>query len=85
MATTDTKIQIDLKAIIGTARTKAFAEEELLNNHLKNLDDTLINQIEVNPSSRIFKLKDGHKVTAISSVKISAQIVEKAVLLSLKP
>ena len=45
--------------------------------YLKNLDDTLINQVEVNPSNRIFKFGDGHKVTAISFVTIPAQIGEK--------
>ena len=66
------KIQTDLNEIIDTACTKTVAGAEWLNNYLKNLDDTLNNQKEVNPSIRIFKFEDGHKVTAISSVKISA-------------
>ena len=77
MTTADTEIQTDLNAIIDTACTKTVAGEEWLNNYLKNLDDTLTNQAEVNPSSRIFKFGGGHKVTAISSVKIPAQIGEK--------
>ena len=84
MTTADTKIQTDLNAIIDTACAKTVAEEEWLNNYLQNLDDTLINQIEVNPSSRIFIFGDAHTVTAISSVKIPGQIGEKTVLLSLK-
>ena len=84
MTTADTKIQTDLNAIIDTACAKTVAEEEWLNNYLQNLDDNLINQIEVNPSSRIFIFGDVHTVTAISSVKIPGQIGEKTVLLSLK-
>ena len=76
MTTDDTKIQTDLNAIIDAACTKTVAGEEWLNNYLKNLD-TLISQVEVNLSNRIFKFGDGHKVTAISSVKIPAQIREK--------
>ena len=78
LMTTDVfKIQTDLNAIIDTACTKTVAGEEWLNNYLKNLDDTLINQVEVNPSNRISKFGDGHKVTAISSVKRPAQSWEK--------
>ena len=84
MTTADSKIQTDLNAIIVTICTKTVPAEEWLNNHLKNLDDTLINQVEENLSSRVFKFGDGHKVTAISSVKIPAQIGEKMFLLSLK-
>ena len=84
MTTDDTKMHTDLNAIIDTACTKAVAGEEWLNNYFKNLDDTLINQVEVNPDSKIFKFGDEHKVTAISSVKIPAQIQEKTVLVSLK-
>ena len=84
MTTDDTKMHTDLNAIIDTACTKTVAGEEWLNNYFKNLDDTLINQVEVNPNSKIFKFGDGHKVTAISSVKIPAQIREKTVLVSLK-
>ena len=51
---------------------------------VENLDDTLINQVEENPSSKVFKFGDGHKITAISSVKIPAQIGKKMFLLSLK-
>ena len=77
LTTTDnTKIQTALNAITDTACTKTVAEEEWLHNYSKNLDDTLINQVEVYPSKRIFKFGDGHKVTAISSVKIPAQIGE---------
>ena len=68
ITTDDTKIQTNLNTIIDTACTKTIAGEEWLNKHLKNLDDTLINQVEVNLSNRIFKFGDGHKVTAISSV-----------------
>ena len=81
MTTADTEIQTDLNAIIDTACTKTVAGEEWLNNYFKNLDDTLINQVEVNPNSKIFKFGDGHKVTA---VKKPAQIREKTVLVSLK-
>ena len=75
--TADTKIQTDLNAIIDTACTKTVAREEWLKNYLKNLDDTLTNQVEVNPRCRIFKFGDHRKVIAISSVKIPAQIGEK--------
>ena len=84
MTTDDTKIQTDLNAIIDTTCTKTIAGEEWLNNYLKNLDNTLINQVEVNPNKKTFKFGDGHKVTAISSVKIPGHIGEKTVLLSLK-
>ena len=73
MTTADTKIQTDLNAIVDTGCTKTVAGEEWLNNYLKNLDDSLTNQVEANPSSRILKFGDGHKVTAISSIKIPAQ------------
>ena len=76
MTTDNTKIQTDLNAIIDTACTKTVAGEEWLHNYIKNLDDTLINQVEVYPSKRVFEFGDGHKVTAISSVKIPAQIGE---------
>ena len=65
-------------------RNYTVAGEEWLNNYLKNLGDTLLNQVEVNPSSRISQFGDGHKVTVISPVKIIAQIGGKTVLLSLK-
>ena len=84
MTTADTKIQTDLNVIIDTACAKTVAEEEWLNNYLQNLDDTLINQIEVNPSSRIFIFGDVHTVTSISPVKIPGQMGKKTVLLSLK-
>ena len=73
MTTADTKIQTDLNAIVDTGCTKTVAGEEWLNNYLKNLDDSITNQVEANPSSRILKFGDGHKVTAISSIKIPAQ------------
>ena len=76
MTTENTKIQTNLNTIIDTTCTKTVAGEEWLHNYIKNLDDTLINQVEVYPSKRIFKFWDGHKVTAISSVKIPAQIGE---------
>ena len=76
MTTDNTKIQTDLNAIIDTACTKTVTGEEWLHNYIKNLDDTLINQVEVYPSKRIFKFGDDHKVTAISSVKIPARIGE---------
>ena len=83
MTTADTKIRTDLNAVIDTGCTKTVAGEEWLNNYLKNLDDSLTNQVEANPSSRILKF-GGHKVTAISSIKIPAQTGGKTVLLSLK-
>ena len=80
MTTDDTKMQTVLNTIIDIARTKTDAGKEWLNPYLKNLDDTLINQVEVNPSSRISKFGVGHKVTTISSVKIPGKIGEKTVL-----
>ena len=77
ITTDDTKMQTDLNAIIDTACTKTVSGKKWLNHYLKNLDYTLMNQVEVNPSSRIFKFGDCHKVTAISSVKIPAEIGEK--------
>ena len=77
MTTADTKIQTDLNTIVDTTCAKTIAGEELLNNYLKNFDVTLINQVEVNPSSRIFKFGDGQRAAAISSVKIPAQIGKK--------
>ena len=84
MTTADTKLQTDLNAIVDTGCTKTVAGEEWLNNYLKNLDDSLTNQVEANPSSRILKFGDGHKVTAISFIKNQHKLGEKTVLLSLK-
>ena len=67
---------------LGIRYKVTIAGEEWLNNYLKNLDDALTNQVEVNPRSRIFKFGDRRKVIAISSVKIPAQIGEKKLLKS---
>ena len=42
----------------------------------KNLDDSLLNQLEIRKSNKVFKFGDGHQVT-LSSVKIPAQIDKK--------
>ena len=68
------KLLIPINKIKDTACTKTIAGEEWLHNYLRNLDDTLINQVETNRSSRIFKFGDDHRVTAISPVKVLAQI-----------
>ena len=44
---------------------------------VKNLDDSLLNQVEITKSNKVFKFCDGHQVTSLSWVKIPAQIGQK--------
>ena len=69
-----------------TANTAELNNETENNpgNIIEEANIVLMTTDEVNPSSKIFKFGDGHKVTAISSVKIPTQTGEKTVLLSLK-
>ena len=69
-----------------TANTAELSNETEDNpgNIIEEANIVLMTTDEVNPSSKIFKFGDGHKVTAISSVKIPTQTGEKTVLLSLK-
>ena len=65
-----------LNAITDTACTRTVARQGWLQNYFKNLDDSLLNQVEIRKSNKVFKFGDGHQVT-LSSVKIPAQIDKK--------
>ena len=69
--------QNELNAIIDTACTRTAAGQGWLQNYLKNLDDSLLNQVEITKSNKVFKFGDGHQVTSLSSVKIPAKIGQK--------
>ena len=73
--------QNELNAIIDTACTRTVAGQGQLQNYLKNLDDSLLNQVEITKSNRVFKFGDGHQVT-LSSVKIPDQIGQKNCFIS---
>ena len=62
------------KAIIDTTCTKTVAGQFWLQNYMKNLDDTSLNQAEILENHKVFKFGDGHKVIAISKAKLPAQI-----------
>ena len=62
------------KAVIDTACTKTVAGELWLQNYMKNLDDTSLNQVEISESHKVFKFGDGRKVIATSKAKLPAQI-----------
>ena len=63
-----------IKAVIDTACTKTVAGETWLENYMKNLDDTSLNQVEISESNKIFKFGDGRKVIATSKAKLPARI-----------
>ena len=69
--------QNELNAIIDTACTRTVAGQGWLQNYLKNLDDSLLNQVEITKSNKVFKFGDSHQVTSLSSVKMPAQIGQK--------
>ena len=62
------------KVVTDTACTKIVAGELLLQNYMKNLDDTSLNQVEISESHKVFQFSDGRKVVATSKAKLSAQI-----------
>ena len=57
------------KAVIDTACTKTVAGQLWLQNYMKDLDDTSLNQVEISESHNGFKFGDGHKVIATSKAK----------------
>ena len=63
-----------VKAVIDTACTKTVAGETWLENYMKNLGDTSLNQVEISESNKIFKFGDGRKVIATSKAKLPARI-----------
>ena len=52
--------QNELNAIIDTTCTQTVAEQGWLQNYVKNLDDSLLNQVEITKSNKVFKFCDGH-------------------------
>ena len=62
------------KAVIDTTCTKTVAGELWLQNYMKNLEDTSLNQVEISESRRVFKFCDSRKVIATSKAKLPAQI-----------
>ena len=62
------------KAVIDTTCTKTVAGQFWLQNYMKNLDDTSLNQVEILENHKVFKFGDDHKVIAISKAKLPAQI-----------
>ena len=53
---------------------KTIAGELWLQNYLKNLDDTSLDQEEIFESHKVFKFGDGRKVIATSKAKLPFQI-----------
>ena len=41
---------------------------------MKSFDDTLLNQVEISESHKVFKFGDGRKVIATSKAKLPAEI-----------
>ena len=66
--------QNELNAITDIACTRTVAGQGWLQNYLKNLDDSLLNQVEITKCNKVFKFGDGHQVTSLSSVKIPAKM-----------
>ena len=64
--------EMKVKAVIDTACTKTVVGETWLENYMKNLDDTSLNQVEISESNKIFKFGDGRKVIATSKAKLPA-------------
>ena len=62
------------KAVIDTTCTKTVAGELWLQNYMKNLEDTSLNQVEISESRRVFKFCDSRKVIATLKAKLPAQI-----------
>ena len=60
------------KAVIDTACTKTVVGQLWLQNYMKGLDDTSLNQVEISKSHKVFKFRDGHKVIATSKAKLPA-------------
>ena len=60
------------KAVIDTACTKTVAGQLWLQNYMKDLDDTSLNQVEISESHNGFKFGDGHKVIATSKAKLTS-------------
>ena len=62
------------KAVIDTACTKTVAGQLWLQNYMKSFDDTLLNQVGISESHKVFKFGDGRKVIATSKAKLPAEI-----------
>ena len=62
------------KVVTDTACTKIVAGELLLQNYMKNLDDSSLNQAEISESHNVFQFSDARKVVATSKAKLSSQI-----------
>ena len=55
--------------MIDTVCTKTVAGQLWLQNYMKNLDDTSLNQVEISESHKVLKFGDSHKVIATSKAK----------------
>ena len=64
-------------AVVDTACSKTVAGEQWLNNYMKILSDTLLNEVEIFYSHSPFKFGDGHRVYAERRARIPAQIGDK--------
>ena len=62
------------KTVIDTACTKTVAGQLWLQNYMKSFDDTLLNQVGISESHKVFKFGDGRKVIATSKAKLPAEI-----------
>ena len=80
MTTDNIKIQTDLNAIIDAACTKTVAGEEWLHNYIKNLDDTLINQVKVYSSKEFLNSGTVIKLQRFHLLKYQPKLVKLIVL-----
>ena len=69
--------QNELNAITDIACTWTVAGQGWLQNYFKNLDNSLLNQVEITKCNKVFKFGDGHQVISFSSVKIPAKMGQK--------
>ena len=72
------------KTVIHTACTQIVAGELWLQNYMKNLDDTSLNQVEISESHKILKFGDGCKVIATSKQNYQHKLAILNALLQLK-
>ena len=60
------------------------AGEQWLNNYMKILSDTLLNEVEIFDSHAPFKFGDGHRVYAERRARIPAQIGDKQFMIDVE-
>lgn len=61
--------EMNMKAVIDTNAQK-LAGKTWLENYMKNLDDTLLNQTEISESHKIFKFGESNKVIVTLKAKL---------------